>query len=292
MKKTKILFIIFLILAMLLLIIGFLAPALAPNDPLKQVLSKSLSPPCEQYPLGTDPLGRCEYSRLLYGLRSTLNFALLLVFMKFVLGTAIGIISGYCGGWVDNVIMRVIDCLMAFPNMVLAIAIVGVLGLGWYNTLLALLATGWIVFARISRGLAITMRQNEYLKSARLSGNTTYQILRRYIFPNIAPQMTVLMVQNFAGSILSFSGLVFLGLGLQPPTPELGVMVSEGMDYLMRAPWMVLAPSFVIFISVMVFNVLGDLMRDLLDPAARTGIPNKRERLLLEINSQAELKYR
>lgn len=286
MKKTKALFAVFLVLAVVLLAIGFLAPVLATNDPLEQELTDSLMAPCEKYPMGADPLGRCEYSRLLYGLKSTLTFALLLVALKFVLGTTIGIISGFCGGWVDNTIMRIIDCLMAFPNMVLAIAIVGVLGLGWYNTLLALLATGWVGFARISRGLVITMRQNDYLKSARLSGNSTGQILRHYIFPNIAPQMIVLMVQNFAGSIMSFSGLVFLGLGLQPPTPELGVMMSEGMDYLMRAPWMVLAPGLVIFASVMIFNVLGDLLRDLLDPSAHTGVPNRWERRQLEISSK------
>ena len=123
----------------------------------------------------------------------------------------------------------------------------------------------------------ISMKQSEDLKSAKLSGNTTGQILIHYIFPTIAPQMIVLVVQNFAGSIMSFSGLVFLGLGLQPPTPELGVMMSEGMDFLTRAPWLTLAPGLVICVAVVIFNVLGDLLRDILDPAAHTGIPRKRE---------------
>lgn len=266
-KKGKWLrFIIFAILALAVLFIAFLGPVLAPYDPLATDYGASLSPPSPEHWFGTDNVGRDVLSRILYGAGNSFSLTFIMVAAVSVIGTLIGMVSGYFGGILDTIIMRFTDILLAFPDTVFAIAVVGMIGPGLLNTILALSLVWWTKYARLTRGLASVMRSKDFIIQARFGGVKTPGILFRYILPNVLPQVVVTMTLDIGGMMLSLAGLSFLGLASQPPTPEWGYMLYEGKSYLQTEPWIMLFAGLAIFITVLVFNLLGDSLRDILDP--------------------------
>lgn len=258
---------IFLALLVLLMLLSIFAESLAPHQPLLVSYERALEAPSAEYPFGTDDFGRCIFSRILYGIRSSVSMALLIVAGSVMLGTGAGVIAGYYGGRIDAVIMRLTDMLLAFPGMVISIAVVGALGAGWGNTALALILPGWLVFARLSRGLVLSIKEKEYIRSAIAAGLTTPQILWRYILPNLSQPLVIIAAIEIGSKLISFCALTYLGMGAQPPEPELGLMLSEAKSKMQIAPWMMFFPSLTIFSIVLLFYLLSDVLRDLLDPS-------------------------
>ncbi|MDQ0173483.1 nickel transporter permease [Paenibacillus tundrae] len=247
-------------------VLAMIAPILAPHDPLTTNFAHVLQPPSAEYPLGTDQLGRCILSRLLYGARTSLLLTFMMTGIVFVLGVTIGMISGFARGVTDTILMRLTDTLMAFPGLIFAIAVVGMLGPGLFNTVVALSVVWWAKYARLARGLVISLQQKEYVAAAAFGGARWSQILIRTILPNMISPLIVMAMMDVGGMMLSISGLSFLGLGAQPPEPEWGAMLNEGRRYLQTAPWLLIYPGLAIFGTVMIFNLLGDSLRDVLDP--------------------------
>lgn len=264
-KKNK-LFTFLCMLALLLILICVFVPYIAPNDPLKTNMANSLQGSSSQFPLGTDNLGRCLLSRLLYGAVTSLKLTFWLVITVFIVGTTVGIVAGYFGGIADTIIMRLSDIFLAFPSIIFAIAIVGILGASSVNTVMALLVVDWVKYARVSKSLVISIRKKDYIKAAKMGGAKEHQIIFKYILPNIIPSLVVMATMDLGTMMLQISSLSFLGLGAQPPTPEWGNMLNEGKDYMQTLPGLMIYPGIGIFITVMVFNLLGDSMRDILDP--------------------------
>ncbi|HHV08784.1 MAG TPA: ABC transporter permease [Clostridiales bacterium] len=258
--RKRIIFFLFLVL--LLFIISLLAPYLVPNDPYGTNASYMKAAPSPEFPFGTDKLGRCIFSRVLMGARLSIFFSLLLVMVTMVAGTFLGVVAGYYGGIFDNIIMRLVDMLLAFPQLVLAIAVAGVLGGGMTNMLLALGLTGWTLYARLARGQVMSLKQEEFIAAARLSGNSSLRIMAVHILPNIAGEMIVNAAIQVGTTLVGFAGLSFLGLGVQVPEAEWGSMINEAKGYMQQAPWAVLAPGAALFITVAVFNLLGDALSD------------------------------
>ena len=255
-----------LALAVLVLLVAFFGEQLAPYDPLETDFAAKLSPPSKEHLFGTDNVGRDVLSRILCGAGNSFFLTFLMVAIVSVVGTAIGMISGFFGGILDTVIMRFTDVLLAFPDTVFAIAIVGMLGPGLLNTVLALALVWWTRYARMARGMASVIRTKDYIIEARFGGAKTMKIIFWYVLPNIIPQMVFMATLDIGGMMLSLAGLSFLGLASQPPTPEWGYMLYEGKSYLQTAPWIMLFAGLAIFITVIVFNLLGDSLRDILDP--------------------------
>ncbi|MFB5761843.1 nickel transporter permease [Paenibacillus medicaginis] len=260
------LFSIWLGLAGLWLVLAIVAPLLAPHDPFATDFTKVLHPPDRQYPLGTDQLGRCVLSRVLYGARTSLLMTFILVAVVAAIGVTVGALAGYAGKWVNSVLMRLADTLMAFPGIIFAIAVAGMLGPGLIHTVVALSVVWWAKYARMVRSLVIQQKQKEYITAAALGGARPVRILMRYILPNVLPPLIVMAMMDIGGMLLSISGLSFLGLGAQPPEPEWGALLNEGRRYMQTAPWLLIYPGLAIFCTVMIFNLLGDSLRDVLDP--------------------------
>lgn len=252
-----------------LLFVTIFAPWLEPHDPTAMNTSQAFIAPCLAYPFGTDNLGRCILSRVIEGSRISLVTASLVVLFGACLGGTIGIVSGYVGGKVDTVLMRLTDVFLAFPTIVFALAVSTVLGTGAINLIIALLCVHWTRYARLVRGEAVMLRSEEFIESAKAIGNSSLQVIRRYLIPNIASKVIVLMSLDLGGVILFCSALSFLGLGAQPPSPDWGAMISDGKDYLRYAPWMSFFPGLAIALSAVAFNLLGDGLRDLIDPHMR-----------------------
>jgi peptide/nickel transport system permease protein len=208
--------------------VGFLVPYLAPNDPEKVVLTQKLAPPSAAYPLGTDHLGRCLLSRLIYGARVSLSTAAIALATIMLISIPVGTVAGYVGGWVDNliIIMRIIDVLLAFPGLILALVIAGMLGPGLLNVMLALALVWWVGYARVVRGMVLSVKEKEFILAARACGTSECGIIIRYILPNIISPVIVLTTLDMGKLTLAISGLSFLGLGAQPPTPEWGAMLK------------------------------------------------------------------
>ncbi|MCB2215540.1 nickel transporter permease [Desulfofustis glycolicus] len=257
---------ILLSLAGVLLVVSALSPLLAPYDPYVQDLSQALQPPSGMHWLGTDRYGRDMLSRVMVGGRTTLYTALSLVAVISVFGTLVGIVSGYKGGRIDTFLMRVSDIFLAFPGMVFAIAVAGVLGGGLINAVMALAFISWPKYARLARGQVLSIKSLSYFSAARLSGSGTVKIIFRHILPNITGIILVTATLDIGTMIMELAALSFLGLGATPPTPEWGSMMSNGRSMLQTSPWVILAPGCAIFISVVIFNLLGDTVRDVLDP--------------------------
>lgn len=253
------------------IILALIAPLLAPHDPLATNFAKVLQPSSPEYPLGTDQLGRCVLSRLLYGARTSLLLTFVMIGIVFSLGAVVGVIAGFVRGVVDTVLMRLCDTLMAFPGLIFAIAVVGMLGPGLLNTVAALSVVWWAKYARMARSLVISLQQKEFVTAAAFSGARKIQIIGRTILPNMMPPLIVMAMMDVGGMMLSISGLSFLGLGAQPPDPEWGAMLNEGRRYLQTAPWLLIYPGVAIFSTVIIFNLLGDSLRDVLDPKKNTG---------------------
>lgn len=265
--RGKLLF--FLALAMLLLMIAAFAEQLCPYDPYAQNLLEAQQPPGISHPLGTDRYGRDMLSRVIIGSTASIYAALLLVAIITVAGTAVGMVCGWFGGKVDALLMRISDIFLAFPGLVFALAVAGVLGGGVQNAMIALGVISWPKFARLARSLTLAQKESDYLMAARLAGSSTPKLLIRHILPNIAGPILVTSVLDIGTMIMELAGLSFLGLGVKPPMAEWGSMISDGRVMLQTAPWMVLAPGGAIFITVMIFNLLGDAIRDYMDPKQR-----------------------
>ncbi len=256
-------------IAAFLLLVAFFGFIIAPYDPLEADYTQQLIGPSAAHWFGTDNLGRDVLSRILYGASTSFSLTFLMIAITAVIGTTIGIVSGFFGGILDTFIMRFTDILLAFPDTVFAIAIVGMMGPGLLNTIMALGLVWWTKYARVTRGMAASLRTRDFITQARFGGASTPRILLRYVFPNIFSQVLVMATQDIGGIMLSLAGLSFLGLASQPPTPEWGYMLYESKSYLQTAPWIMLFTGFAIFITVIVFNLLGDSLRDILDPKER-----------------------
>lgn len=265
--RAKLIF--FIVLAVILLLIAIFAEYLCPYDPYAQNLLEAQQPPSMAHPLGTDRYGRDMLSRVIIGSTTSIFATLVLVAVITVIGTAIGIICGWRGGKVDTILMRISDVFLAFPGLVFALAVAGVLGGGVQNAIIALGAISWPKFARLARGLTLAQKDSSYLMAARLSGSSTPKLLVKHILPNIAGPILVTAVLDIGTMMMELAGLSFLGLGVKPPMAEWGSMISDGRVMLQTAPWMVLAPGGAIFITVMIFNLLGDTVRDYMDPKQR-----------------------
>nr|MBC7244695.1 ABC transporter permease [Chloroflexota bacterium] len=257
-----------LILAVFLLCALF-APLLAPYDPLEQRLVLRRQPPSQQYPFGLDDLGRDILSRIIFGAQVSLRVGVLSVSLAIILGTLLGLVSGYLGGWADNLIMRFMDIALAFPAMLLAIAIVAILGPGLMNMLIAIALVSIPTYARLVRSQVLSVKAQDYILAARAIGVTHSRILFRNILPNSITPIIVQGTLGIATAILDAAGLSFLGLGAQPPTPEWGAMLGEGRFSMFTAPHIIIFPGIAIMLTVLGFNLLGDGLRDALDPRLR-----------------------
>jgi len=251
----------------LLIVMAIIGPSMAPHDPLRQVLSDRLLPPgSASHWLGTDQLGRDMLSRLMYGARLTLGIAILTVIIVVPVGLLIGTTAGFCGGVVDTILMRMTDIALSFPNIVLALAFAAALGPGVMNAVIAISITAWPAYARLARAETLKLTQADFMHSARLQGASSARLLLRYIVPLCLSSVIVRATLDMAGIILTVAGLGFLGLGAQPPTPEWGFMVASGRNVLIEAWWVATFPGMAILLVSLAFNLLGDGLRDVLDP--------------------------
>ena len=259
---------IFLILAGILVIISLAAPLICPNDPNATSAAAINQPPCAQYPFGTDRYGRCVCSRVLAGARTSIFSALALVALTFIAGTVPGLLAGWYGGFIDSLIMRFVDVMLAFPQMVLAIAVAGILGGGMVNAMLAMGITSWTLYARLARAQVLSLREEPYVHAARLAGCSGWTIMTGTLLPNMLGPMLVTAATQIGSMMIGIAGLSFLGIGVIEPQAEWGSMINTSRAYLQLAPWAVLAPAAATIITVMIFNYLGDCVRDYLDTEA------------------------
>lgn len=260
-------FVLFGILAVVIILIAIFAPVLSGGiDPTAGDLKDAIMQPDAAHICGTDKMGRDIYSRVLYGARISLVSTFILVALVFVIGTALGVVSGYFGGWVDAVIMRIADMMIAFPGLVLAIAVAGMLGASMRNAIIAIALVTWPKYARMARSLVLKIRHTDYVYAAIVTGSSTWRMLWKYMLPNTITTLVITAATDIGGMMMELAALSFLGFGAQPPTPEWGSMLNEGRDFIQSAPWMMIYPGAAIFITVVIFNMLGDYLRDILDP--------------------------
>jgi ABC-type dipeptide/oligopeptide/nickel transport system permease subunit len=245
------------------------APWIAPYDPIAQDVTRRREPPSWEHPFGMDEVGRDLLSRVIYGARVSLYVGVASVSLAIIAGTLIGAVSGYAGGWIDNVVMRIMDIMLAFPSLLLAIAIVAILGPGLLNMLYAIAFVSIPAYARIVRASVLAAKEMDYTLAARAIGCSSSRILFRHIMPNCLTPIIVQGTLGIATAILDAAGLSFLGLGAQPPTPEWGAMLGQGRGSVFTAPHVVIFPGLAIMLSVLGFNLLGDGLRDALDPRLR-----------------------
>lgn len=264
--KTHKLLTVSAILAILIVFVAIFAPFIAPYSPYATDLDAVYQAPNPEHWFGTDKLGRDILSRVIYGTRISLPSALILVFLIFVIGSVLGTIAGYFGGWIDAVIMRLSDMMISFPGMVLAIAIAGILGASITNAVIALSVIGWTKYARLARSTTLKIKNLDYVTAAKVTGASEFTILTRYILKNSLSVLIVTAALDIGTMILELAGLSFLGFGAQAPAPEWGLMLNEGRAFMLAYPWLMVFPGLAISIVVIVFNLLGDSIRDLLDP--------------------------
>jgi peptide/nickel transport system permease protein len=259
----------------LVVIAALAAPLLATTDPIDQDLAVALKPPfwmadgSLQHPLGTDHLGRDVFSRLVYGAQISLTISVLAALLGAAVGVAAGLVAGYLGGRVGTVIMRVVDLNLAFPLILLALAVVALLGANLRNLVIVMAITTWMIYARVVRGLTLALREQEFVQAVRALGARDARIIARHVLPNVLAPVMVIWTLEVARVILMESALSFLGLGVPPPTPTWGRMLAEGRDYLTMAGWISIFPGLAIMVTVLGINFLGDGLRDLLDPRLR-----------------------
>ena len=255
----------FLILAGILVIISLIAPMICPNDPNATSATAMNQAPNAQYPFGTDRYGRCVCSRVLMGARTSIFSAVALVALTFAAGSALGLLAGWYGGAVDSIVMRMADVMLAFPQMVLAIAVAGILGGGMGNAMLAMGITGWTLYARLARAQVLALREEPYVHAARLSGCSGLTIMIKTLLPNMLGSLLVTAATQIGAMMIGIAWLSFLGIGVAEPQAEWGSMINTSRAYLQLAPWAVLAPAIASIVTVMIFNYLGDCVRDVLD---------------------------
>ena len=249
-----------------LAVVALFAPWIATQDPFAQELTQRLQPPSAAHWFGTDQVGRDLFSRVVYGSRITLYIVFLVGIIVAPIGLAVGAIAGYAGGKVDTVLMRVTDIFLAFPSLVLALAFVAALGPGLLNAVIAIALTHWPGFARLARAETLVVRSSDYIAASRIQGASALRILLRHVIPMCMPSVIVRTSLSMAGVILTAAGLGFLGLGAQPPSPEWGAMLSSGRRFLIDYWWMPTFPGLAIMLVSLAFNLLGDGLRDVLDP--------------------------
>lgn len=244
------------------------APQVAPNAPEEVALERKLQPSDRNFPLGTDHLGRCIFSRVVFGARVSLSAGFSAMAMILIISLGIGSMSGYLGGRSDTVLMRVCDVFLAFPSLILAMAICGILGPGLFNVVLSIVLSHWAWYARIIRGMVMSLKEREFVHAARVAGTGHAGIIIHHMLPSILAQIMVLITLDFGHIILHVAGLSFLGLGVQPPTPEWGTMINDARPFVRAHPALMVWPGMMIFLANMSFNILGDRLRDMLDPSA------------------------
>ncbi len=271
MKKSNF-FVIGSVLVLLIIVISLLSPWIAPHDPVKSNLAMRLHAPdglskgWNGHILGTDPLGQDILSRLMVGSRVSLYISFTVVIVTAIIGTVLGIIAGFFGGIVDTLIMRFSDIQVSIPPMVLAVAVMAVLGNSTTNLILVLVFTRWVQYARVVRGNVMMIRNTEFVHASQVLGSSKVRLMFTQILPNVLTSLIIVMSQEFGRTILTESSLSFLGLGVPPPAPSWGVMIADGREYLATSPWVVVAPGVALMIAVLAFNFLGDGVRDVLDP--------------------------
>lgn len=249
--------------------IAIFAPYLGMHNPTEVNMKNRLISPNEKHPMGTDQLGRDVLSRIVYGARVSIAATTVATIIIMILGLTIGTIAGYFGGIIDQTIMRIVDILLAFPNLILTIAIAGILGPSLMNLIIAMTATGWVGYSRIVRGSVLSVKEKEFIEAARAMGCSNSYIITRHVIPNMISPVIVIATINMGHTILMITGLSFLGLGAQPPTPEWGAMLNDGKSYLTTAPHLMIFPGLMIMVVVLAFNFIGDALRDVLDPRTR-----------------------
>lgn len=268
-STVKMRLIIFGTLAVLLVVCSFFSAYLTPYDPYLQDLSIAKQAPSAQHLLGTDRYGRDMLSRVIAGSRASIFSTLLLVAIITAVGTAVGVTCGWTGGWVDTVLMRISDVFLAFPGLVFALAVAGSLGGGLQNAIIALAAISWPKYARIARSQTLAQKETQWMKAVRLSGSGTGKIILKHILPNILGPILVTSMLDIGTMMMELAALSFLGLGAKPPIPEWGSMMSDTRSLMTTSPWITFSPGIAIFLSVMIFNLLGDTIRDYADPKSR-----------------------
>lgn len=252
---------------LVLFLIALFAPIISPHDPFTQNLAERLSPPgVNGYILGSDSLGRDILSRLIYGSRITLYIVFLVALLAPIVGLFVGTVAGYLGGWIDIVLMRITDIFLAFPRLVLALAFVSALGAGIENAVLAIVLTAWPPYARIARAETLTIRNSDFIHAIKLQGASALRVITKHIWPLCISSLVIRVTLDMAGIIITAAGLGFLGLGAQPPSPEWGAMISSGRQFILDHWWVATMPGLAIFIVSLAFNLLGDGLRDVLDP--------------------------
>jgi ABC-type dipeptide/oligopeptide/nickel transport system permease subunit len=249
--------------------IALLAPLISPFDPNAQAISSRLEPPSWQHLLGTDEFGRDILSRIIWGARISLSVGVSVILISISVGTIMGAVSGYYGGWVDMVLMRIADVFLSFPGLILAIGIIAVLGPSLLNVVVTLALVSWPSTARIVRGEALSLRNAEYVQASKSIGVRGFRILTDHIIPNTLAPVIVVATLGIGFAILAETGLSFLGIGVPPPTADWGAMISAGRDYIIIAPSLLISPGVAICLLVLAFNLLGDGLRDALDPSLR-----------------------
>lgn len=254
------------LLVLILLIVAVSAPLIAPYDPLDAIMKDANMEPSAAHLFGTDKLGRDVLSRILYGASYSLSSVLVLVSAIFIVGTTLGVLAGYFGGKVDIIIMRIADMMISFPGMILAIAIAGIMGGSLVNAMIALLVVTWTKYARLARSMVLKVKKRDFVEAAVVNGGTPIHILWTHIVPNILPLMVITAAADIGAMMMELAGLSFLGFGSQPPAPEWGLMLNEGRIQLQTAPWLMFFPGLAIFLTVVIFNLWGDALRDVLDP--------------------------
>lgn len=265
-SHTKLRLCVFLGLVILLMLVALFSEQLAPYDPYEQNLDEAMQPPSAQHIMGTDRHGRDMFSRVLVGGKTSIYATLALVAAISVFGTVVGTLCGYYGGKVDSIVMRISDVCLAFPGLVFAMAVAALLGGGISNAVLALAVISWPKYSRVARSQTLALKSSSFVNAARLSGSSSTQIILRHILPNILGPILVTAMLDIGTMMMELAGLSFLGLGAKPPAAEWGNMMSSGRSMLQMYPWIVLSPGIGIFISVVLFNLLGDTVRDYLDP--------------------------
>jgi peptide/nickel transport system permease protein len=258
-----------LFLIALLVFTGLFAPFIAPQDPVEISPDRRLTPPGQSNWLGTDEVGRDILSRIIWGARISLQIGLTIVLMAAAIGLVIGLLSGYFGGILDQILMRLTDMFMSFPTLILAIAMTAALGPSLFNAVLAMVIVWWPIYARLSRGEVLVIKEREYIKAIKALGASPLKILAFHVLPNAIDLIIVRASIDFGNAVMFCAALSFIGLGAQPPQPEWGAMVTTGRDYLRDAWWLVTFPGLAIFLTVMGFNLLGDSLRDFFDPKLR-----------------------
>lgn len=258
-----------LVIVSSLIVIALIAPYLSPHSPFEQDLARRLEPPSAGHWLGTDELGRDIASRILHGARTTLGMVLLVAVLVAPVGLLVGTAAGFLGGWVDGALMRTTDIFLAFPRLILALAFVAALGPGIENAVIAIAFTAWPPYARIARAETLTIRNSEFIAAVRLQGASTARIIWGHVVPLCTSSLIVRVTLDMAGIILTAAGLGFLGLGAQPPTPEWGALLVDARNYIRTAPYLINIPGAAIFLVVLAFNLLGNTLRDVLDPRLR-----------------------